>query len=145
MNAQWDDRGYGPQSFRTLEATRRDFVRVWPWLEAAADHYGRTNTMNGVWDRIANGECQLWTEPNAAVVTTIEVYRDTGLKEVQCWLAGGKMADARRIERRISQWAENIEADRILISGRRGWLKALRGYDEKLTTMVKELRHEGRR
>lgn len=102
--------------------------------------YGPTNTKDGVWERIANGECQLWSEPKAAVVSMVEVYRDTGLKEVQCWLAGGEMNDARRIEARITEWAETIDARRILISGRRGWLRALRGYEETSVMMVKELR-----
>lgn len=134
-----DDREYGPQSVRLLYTTRREFHRVWPWLEKAVERGGPTHTKDGVWERIANGDCQLWTEPKAAVVTTVETYRDTGFREVQCWLAGGKMADARRIERRISEWAASIGVGRILIAGRRGWLRALRGYNEHLTTIAKDL------
>jgi len=139
--AVWDDREYGPQVVRSLHSTRREFRRVWPWLQAAADRYGRTNTMDGVWARIADGECQLWVEPEAAVLTVIDVYRDTGLRDVRCWLAGGRIDDALKIEDRITVWAKTIGAERILITGRRGWLRALDGYEETMTTMVKDLHH----
>lgn len=130
---------YEPQTVRPLYARRREFLRAWPWLQKAVEHAGSTCTKDGIWERIANGDCQLWLEPSAAVVTLIETYPDTGFCEVRCWLAGGKMTDARRIERRISEWAAGIGARRILIEGRRGWLRALRGYDEIATTMTKDL------
>jgi len=139
LNAAWDDRGYGPQTFRSLAATRREFCRVWPWLKAAADHYGPTNTKDGVWDRIANGECQLWTEPKAAVVTTIKVYRDTALKEVHGWLARGDLDGILIIERSIEKWARDMGAARLMIAGRRGWLRGLDGYRELVTYMAKDL------
>lgn len=139
LTARFDDREYGPQVFRPLRTSRRAFLRVWPWLEKAANLNGPTNTRDGVWARIADGECQLWTAPEAAVVTTIQNYRDTGLREVRCWLAGGELDDARKLERDIAEWARECGCSRLLIAGRRGWLRGLEGYRELNTTIAKDL------
>jgi len=139
MMAAWDEREYGPQVVRSLHSTRRDFRRVWPWLAKAVEQYGPTHTMDGVWSRIANGDSQLWTNQHSAVVTSVERYPDTGLVEVHGWLAGGMLDGVRHLEGCVERWARSIGASRIMIVGRRGWLRGFDGYRELVTTMTKDL------
>ncbi len=126
-------------TFRTIAASRRDFLRVWHWLEQVVEHYGPTPTRAGAWNRIANGDCQRWTSGGAAVVTSIEKYPDTGLVEVHGWLAGGDLDSVRLLESDVAAWARSIGAARIMLVGRRGWLRGFDGYRELVTTMTKDL------
>lgn len=111
--------------------------RVWPWLEAALAHAGDTHRKEHILARILDGRAQLWTEPGAACVTSIE-RSDTGLREVNGWLAGGDLDGVRRIVARAEQWGREIGCQRALITGRRGWLRALPGYREAATVLIKD-------
>ena len=119
-----------------------EFERVWPWLEKAVRRYGDTHRKEHVLQRILDGRAQLWTERNAALITSIERY-DTGLVEVRGWLGGGRPArsigDLRRIEKRVEAWAKDIGAQRLTILGRRGWLRALTGWRELAVLIVKDI------
>jgi hypothetical protein len=115
-----------------------DYNRVWPWLEKAAKRFGNTHTKEHVLQRILDGRAQLWTERNAALVTSIERY-DSGYVEVRGWLGGGSIAGLKTIEKRVEVWAKSIGAQRLTILGRRGWLRALTGWRELAVLMAKEL------
>ena len=114
------------------------FVRVWPFLEPAAERMGGAVTWETVWEQLQKGEAQLWPLPEAGVVTTIETH-PTGLKELVGWLAGGDLEQIKASVPAIETFAKDQGCDRIAINGRRGWLKAFDGYKELSTVMVKEL------
>lgn len=122
----------------TIDELQAELDRVWPWLEKAVKRYGDTHRKEHILARIVAGKVQLWTEKDAAAITSIEVY-DAGLTEVHIWLCGGKMRGAKQLETRISKWAKDIGAQRILVAGRKGWCRALPGYRELLVTIVKDL------
>lgn len=122
----------------TDEEYRAEFERVWPWLERAIAVYGETDTVETLWSKIARGECNLWTTPNAAVLSSIEVY-STGMKELRCWLAGGDLAEIQAIEPAIAYYGKENGCSLMAISGRRGWLRALDGYKEACVIMTKGL------
>lgn len=115
------------------------FNRVWPWLDAAAKPYGNTTTKEHVYQRLIDGRAQLWTDETAALVTSIEKH-DTGLTDLYGWLAGGDMDGLRRIHAKAEEWARSAGIDRLMISGRKGFLKTLPGYRVISTTIVKDLR-----
>lgn len=122
----------------TIEELQAELDRVWPWLEASLVPYGDTHRKEHVLARILAGKAQLWTEDDAACVTTVEKY-DTGLLEVYGWLAGGNLKTVQQIVARIEAWAKANGINRARIEGRRGWVKALPGYRELATVICKEL------
>lgn len=115
-----------------------DFNRVWPWLEKAAKRYGDTHRKEHVLRRLLDGRAQLWTERDAALVTSVERY-DSGMVEVRGWLGGGSIGGLRKIEIRVEVWAKSIGAHRLTILGRRGWLRALTGWRELAVLIAKDL------
>lgn len=115
-----------------------EFNRVWKWLEKAVKRGGNTHEKQHVLARILDGRAQLWTNREAAAVTSIEVY-DNGFKEVHIWLCGGKLDGAKELEERIAAWGKEMGAQRLLIVGRKGWLRALPDYRELLAIIVKDL------
>lgn len=117
---------------------RAEFERVWPWLEKAVSHSKEPFTADDVWQRIEDEMAQLWSAHDAAAVTTVEVYPN-GEKSVRIWLAGGSLDSLIRICSFIEEWAKLKGAKSVTILGRRGWLRALDGYDEVATCMKKEL------
>ena len=122
----------------TSDEYRAEFERVWPWLSDAVQAYGPVETKDTVWQRITDGFAELWTTPNAAMVTTIEVS-PSGYKELKGWLAGGALPEIKEFEPLLAQWARERGCRRVVIQGRRGWLKAFDGYAERAVVMTKEL------
>lgn len=127
-----------PLSEADLHWLRSQFERCAPWLQAALD---RDNTgafeLNDVWDYIVKGRAQLWPLEKSAVVTSLEYYpRKVALRY---WLCGGELQDCLKAEPAIEAWAKQAGANYAQIGGRRGWLKALKGYKESCTFMIKAL------
>jgi len=115
-----------------------EYERAWPWLEKAVAQFGGTHRKEHVLERVIHNRAQLWTELDAAAVTSVECY-DTGLVEVRIWLGGGSIEGLRVIEKRVEAWARLIGAQRLTILGRRGWLRALDGWNEMAVMMTKEI------
>lgn len=123
----------------TEAEVRAAFDTHWPALEKAIASYGPTHTAEDVWERIADGRAALWTDGETAAVTTVEAY-PTGFRELRIWLCGGKLKEARRLEQRIVAYGRKHGFERVSIVGRRPWLRALRGWNEAATVMVKDLK-----
>jgi len=115
-----------------------EFERVWPWLEKAVRRFGNTHTKEHLLMRVLFSRAQLWTEKNAALITSIERY-DNGYLEVRGWLGGGSIGGLRVIEKRVELWAKSIGAQRLTILGRRGWLRALTGWRELAVMIAKDI------
>jgi hypothetical protein len=114
------------------------FQRCSPWLQGALDRSHGTHELKHVWEALAKGSAQLWPLPNSAVVTAIEHY-PTGITALRYWLAGGDLNEILGSEQLIESWAKERGCTRVVINGRRGWLKALKGYHELHTAVAKEI------
>jgi hypothetical protein len=112
--------------------------RVWPMLKAAAALAGDTHRKRHVAERLRNGLAQLWTLPNAACVTSIERH-DTGLRDLHGWLAAGDLDGLVAIEARLERFARAESCDRMVIAGRKGWLRIFSGYSERAVILAKDL------
>lgn len=112
--------------------------RVWPMLKAAAALAGDTHRKRHVGDRLRNGLAQLWTLPNAACVTSIERH-DTGLRDLHGWLAAGDIDGLVTIEARLERFARAENCNRMVIAGRKGWLRIFNGYRERAVIIAKDL------
>lgn len=118
-------------------ALSEEFERCRPYIEAALEREFGTHTIEDVRDMVLRGMAHLWVTPGSATVTRIV---DAPRNRMLCiWLAGGDLDELLRIEPQISAWAEGQCCDLVYISGRRGWLRALDGYEEGSTVMVKRL------
>jgi hypothetical protein len=116
-----------------------EFHRCRDWIQDALDYAEGEHEIEHVWAALKSGEAQLWPTSNGAVITTLRTY-PTGEKAIVWWLAGGALAELKDTERAVSEWAKRQGCTRAVISGRRGWLKALDGYRETATVMVRTLR-----
>jgi hypothetical protein len=105
---------------------REDWERAAPHLEAALAHGGSFHDLQEVAARMASGEARLMVGQRSAGVIETWAYPRSGKKALHVWLAGGEMAElvgpmAADLER-----LAHLEAcTDILITGRRGWERAL--------------------
>ena len=117
---------------------REQFDRLWPLLERALEEHPGTYAKEDVWAEVASGQSQLWPLANSVVVTTLRTY-PTGYRELRGWLAAGEVAEIAALEPFICGWAKENGCQRFVLTGRRGWVKALPGYREKAVFLTKEL------
>lgn len=116
-----------------------EWVRCEAMLERAVNEAAGTFDIGFVWSEVISGRSQFWPMPQAALVSRIETY-PSGLKACLLWLCGGSDLGAmKQTEQVIAGWARRQGCGRIEIVGRRGWLKALDGFREGGTILVKEL------
>lgn len=82
----------------------------------------------------------LWVSPDlsAVAVTTTETH-PTGLKSLVIRYAAGNGGDFNRKMVDFEEYARALGCDAIEIYGRRGWLRALDGFEEDMTVMRKSL------
>jgi hypothetical protein len=119
--------------------TRREFDRVWPWLDASLAAFGRTHTREQVWERIYHGHAMLWPGINAVALTEI-LRHPIGFKSCNLWLLGGELGEIKIMQPPIEQHARDHDCARMLISwGRDGWPRALPGYEKCGTRIAKWL------
>jgi hypothetical protein len=115
-----------------------DFQRSWPHLKKALRLTGGTHTKRDIFDGVAVGDFQLWPGRRSAALT--EVIKYPQMRAVRIFLAGGQLDELKKVERNITAWAKEIDATRIEIAGRRGWLRSLDDYQETCTWMHKEIK-----
>lgn len=109
-------------------------------LQEALEHARGTHTLEDVLAQVEAGEAQLWRAPGAVIVT--EIKQTPRRKVVHFWLATGDMRAVLDLHKMILAWAqEEHGCDLATLSGRRGWVRALRdeGWDEATTVMAREL------
>lgn len=118
-----------------------DVVGVWPdvreHLNSALEEAQGTHTEEDILRGVLSGSLQLWVGSKSAGVTEIVIY--PRFRAVRVFLAGGDMEELRYMETVIIREAKKAGLARIEIGGRRGFLRALPGYEELCTTIVKTL------
>ncbi|MBI1620366.1 hypothetical protein [Aquamicrobium zhengzhouense] len=115
-----------------------EFNRVWKWLEKAVKRGGNTHEKQHVLARILDGRAQLWTNREAAIVTSIETY-DNGFKEIQGWLAGGKLSAVQQLRDEAEAWGKQMGCSRSQLISRPGFERAFPGYRRVAVVLVKDL------
>jgi len=109
--------------------------RAWilPALEDCRGAYTEDDILSGLLSR----HYLLFAGHRAAAVTYVEEF--PALKVFHMFLAGGELGELRAMEADVAAHAKQAGITRMEISGRRGWLRALPGYSELCTTMIKDL------
>lgn len=113
-----------------------DFERVWPLLVPAAAQWGE-HTRGTVFQALQRG-AKLWAGDRCAAVTSIQMC-PSGLRIANAWLAGGDLDELRTLEGPMVEWAKAYGCDEARMYGRRGFLRALPGFQEIGTVMRREL------
>ncbi|MGB1223921.1 MAG: hypothetical protein ACPHCN_07235 [Mycobacterium sp.] len=115
---------------------------VAPFIEDAIARSGGGHTLADVKRRVEDGSntTHIWPGKKSAAVTEIAWE---GTKPVlNCWLAGGDLEELREMIQAAEVFAERIGCHSVQVSGRKGWVRALRdlGYKPVAYTVEKELR-----
>ena len=118
-------------------ADEKQFHRVAHHLLDAISRPPVTHQLVDIYNLLLKKQCQLWAATNSAVITIIQ-ENPIGIF-VTIWLAGGNLKECLAIEESITQWAKAMNAHSILICGRKGWVRKLKGYEQIDTLMEKKL------
>lgn len=128
------------QERRAEEAAfRAEWSRCAPWIEAALEHAG-THTLADVEALVRTRECRFWAGREAALITEVQVWPQR--KVLLLWLAGGDLDELRDELRPMAEaYGRDQGCDVVRISGRQGWVRALRGegYEPVSWSCAKEL------
>ncbi len=118
---------------------KSEFSRVWPLLKPALTVHGDTHRKRHVWEALEARKVQLWSSPNAAIVTEIKVF-PTGYKHVNGWLTGGNLDEILQLVPQIEAWAKKLGANSIGVDmARPGWARKLPGYSTVSVNVLKDL------
>ena len=92
--------------------------------------------MSDVLRLVLSGDAQFWPFEDAAIVT--EIIRYPQRTSLRFWLAGGNLETLAKAEPDIIEWSKKFDCNSVEIIGRRGWVRALQGYEPTSTIMVKD-------
>jgi hypothetical protein len=98
----------------------------------------KTHTIEHVREACTTGNAMLWPTANSVAVVEVVEY-PTGLKTLHHWLTGGDLSELQQTEARIEAYAREQGFVAITTCGRRGWKRAVPGYREVATQLLKEL------
>lgn len=114
-------------------------LRALPWIEAALHAIERPlYTMVDVEAALRNGHATLHVGRRSFLLIAVEDEGSAGERIADVWLAGGDLEEIQAVLPTIEDWARAMGCTQAWIDGRRGWARALPGYQE-MTTRVRKL------
>ena len=117
-----------------------EWARCEPYIEAALEYAAGSYKLADVFALVVDGNAQFWPLPDAAIITEVISYpRKTALR---FWLAGGNLETLAQAEPAIIEWSKQYGCTSSEIIGRRGWSRALAGYEPASTIMTKDIGYE---
>lgn len=125
---------------RPIEPSDTSLSAKWthcaPFIEAALEYAHGSHKMGDVFATILKGDAQFWPAEDAGLVTEVIDYPQR--RTLRFWLAGGKLETLQELEAAAIEWSKRWDCVACEIIGRRGWVRALEGYEEAATVGVKE-------
>ena len=111
-------------------------------LVEALNHSGGSHTFQNIVDAVQQEVMQFWPMEKSCLVT--EVINYPNLKTLHIFLAGGDLEEIKSIDSTLEFLCQEIGADYISLSGRRGWIKALAdiGYELSHVTLAKKVKEK---
>jgi len=113
-----------------------EWSRCSEWIDAALLHAHGSHTLQDVLDIVVKGDAQFWPFDDAAIVT--EIIRYPQRTTLRFWLAGGNFETLAEAEPKLINWSKQFDCTSVEIVGRRGWVRALDGYEATATIMAKD-------
>jgi len=128
-----------PTMLKPIELSDTSLLAEWErcgdYIEDALEYAQFSHTLEDVLRVVLAGDAQFWPESNAALVTEIIDYPQR--RTLRFWLAGGDLETLRDLEVAAIEWSKAWGCSASEIVGRRGWVRALNGYEEAATVGVK--------
>ena len=128
-----------PTMLRPIELSDTSLLAEWErcgdYIEDALEYAQFSHTLEDVLRVVLAGDAQFWPESKAALVTEIIDYPQR--RTLRFWLAGGDLETLRDLEVAAIEWSKTWGCSASEIVGRRGWVRALNGYEEAATVGVK--------
>jgi len=111
-------------------------------LVEALNHSGGSHTFQNIVDAVQQEVMQFWPMERSCLVT--EDINYPNLKTLHIFLAGGDLQEIKSIDNTLEFLCQEIGADYISLSGRRGWIKALAdiGYELSHVTLAKKVKEK---
>ena len=109
-------------------------------IEAALAHGNNTHSFDDIVNGVASQDYQFWPMEKSFLVTEVSTYPN--LRALHIFLAGGDLTEIKSIDDTLLEFAKQLNASVISLSGRRGWVKALADLDYRVAhvTMFKEVK-----
>ena len=110
-------------------------------LQSALDLSGGTHTFEDVVEAVDEGLMQFWPASESCLVTQLIVYPQ--VKAIHIFLAAGNLEQIKDFDESLDDFARQLDADFITLSGRKGWQRTLKdiGYQTSHVTMFKEVQN----
>lgn len=119
-----------------MSSSAEEWLRCSRWIEDALEYAHGSHTLGDVWDAVERGDAQFWPAEKAGLVTEIIDYPQR--RTLRFWLAGGDLETLKILEEQAIEWSKEWGCTAAEIIGRRGWIRALDGYEEAGTIGVRE-------
>ena len=112
-------------------------------VQLALDHAGNTHQIEDLIDGVVEGVFQVWYHPRALIIT--ELLEFPRAKACNFFIAAGDGDALEVIRPDVEKWAKNQGCDRVVLTGRDGWMRAMRtsGWRGNGAHMVKFLDARG--
>lgn len=133
-------------SARVIPVQSTDARLVWkhaaPLLQKAIDKTSDSFSTDDILQLVEAQKAQLWLVVDGAVkaawITTIE--NSPSKRWVRVMWCGGEDSDSwLPLFRGVENWAKSIGASKVVIYGRKGWIKKLPTYRQSAVVLEKEL------
>ena len=109
------------------------------YIRDALEYSGGTHTFDDIVGMIAQGRVRWWPLPNSFLVTEVLEYPQA--KHYHVFLAGGDLEEIKSTQKALEAAAEQCGCCKLTLSGRRGWIKALKdlNWKEYCTTVAYDI------
>jgi len=107
------------------------------WIESALEYGGGTHHYEDIVEAIVAGTMQLWPAKDSCLVTEITVFPRK--KVLHVFLGGGDLDEIIDMHSSVVQWAKDQGCESLTMTGRKGWLRALKdnGWKSQLVLLEK--------
>ena len=114
-----------------------ELERCREWIESALEYGGGTHLFEDIVEAIAEGRMQLWPAKDSCLVTEITLFPRK--KVLHVFLGGGDLDEILGMHQSVVQWAKDQGCESLTMTGRKGWVKALKndGWKSQLVLLEK--------
>ena len=113
-----------------------EWRRAAPHIQAALARDGM-HSLADVLAEVLSGQAIFVPGEKSALVYQIIAYPKG--RAIRFWLAGGDLDELQEMEKMLTEQAKALGCDHAEIMGRRGWARALNGYEEAATVLRRKL------
>lgn len=104
------------------------WAKAKPFIELSIPELHGTHTIDDIALMVGAGHLRIWNGEKSAVLT--EITRTPRIKALNCFIGGGDLEELLKIrDEKLVPFAKENDCTRITGAGRKGWSRALPGYE----------------